>query len=887
MPAFATPPPYRPNRSSFWQDSFYYLDVSNLPVKADSSAITADILSFHQANFGDGVRFLPYGLQRWNTGSSSGYFVDSLPSNLDPAKQRVTWASNTSWLQQPGKHLYWSGLRQQGATRNFLGQYSAVTFGDRHAICYSESSNELLEVIGYSGYSAACIVATTYNLSSYNLPFAPNGTSPTGAIAPRIPVAPFFFTYQDLMDCGSDGDLGHMIGFVLKDYRNVRQWPSRQGDGTRSTGPKSGEVLRLSADFNLASLPNDWTRAIARTLQKHGMLLFDRSDFPRIVTCNDPLWPVNFDVTFKWDQFEAVDLSSVEGAANSIRLSITNAGNEVPVPSFTYSPQSGAFPLTVNFNASASTDPDGTIVSYAWNFGDGTSGTGVTASHTYTAPGTYSPTLTVTDNDGASSSVAASGWSPQYVLDTPPDKVRFGVSVDPSSTAKTKFEDPISKPLSMYRRFFSWNQAVNGNMRTELITNNTAGRSTWLSFKTPETTTTWRDVAAGTYQAQVDAFLVGLRDTGINTWLTPYHEPEDNAAGEAPGNGSVLSGTASEWRAMVRYIETRRKAVNATNVLIVPVLMAITFNSGTRDDADWMLLEADFPLYGIDPYTNDWATSPARLTSASFTAAVSALEAYGKDIAIAECGGAIGTTNARPVGLWAGFVQECLDHDIKACCWFDFGNNALNTSPADPSGTTYAAVLATFAGSSNYNLGRTASTSPTSGSISVTGTAPANVPPTAVATSAASSGVAPFATSFASSGSSDSDGTIVSRLWNFGDGTTSTAVNPSKTYTTPGTYVVTLTVTDDDGATGTSTRVVTVGQHRPTAVATANVSTGVAPLTVSFDATGSTDSRGYRITGYTWNFGDGTTATGAVATHTYTTAGTYTVTLTAISDDTA
>ncbi|MEG3788676.1 M4 family metallopeptidase [Lysobacter sp. CCNWLW3] len=59
--------------------------------------------------------------------------------------------------------------------------------------------------------------------------------------------------------------------------------------------------------------------------------------------------------------------------------------------------------------------------------------------------------------------------------------------------------------------------------------------------------------------------------------------------------------------------------------------------------------------------------------------------------------------------------------------------------------------------------------------------------------------------------STDSDGTIASRSWNFGDGTTSTATNPSKTYATAGTYTVTLTVTDDDGATNTKTSSVTVG----------------------------------------------------------------------------
>jgi PKD repeat protein len=82
---------------------------------------------------------------------------------------------------------------------------------------------------------------------------------------------------------------------------------------------------------------------------------------------------------------------------------------------------------------------------------------------------------------------------------------------------------------------------------------------------------------------------------------------------------------------------------------------------------------------------------------------------------------------------------------------------------------------------------------------------PANVAPTAGFNFTTSGLTANF-----TDASTDSDGTIASRSWNFGDGTTSTATNPSKTYSAAGTYTVSLTVTDNGGLSNTTSRSVTV-----------------------------------------------------------------------------
>lgn len=77
------------------------------------------------------------------------------------------------------------------------------------------------------------------------------------------------------------------------------------------------------------------------------------------------------------------------------------SSNQPPIAQASANPASGVAPLTVQFKGDGSSDPDGTVVSYNWTFGDGQSSNAQNPTHTYNNPGTYGATLTVTDNDGA------------------------------------------------------------------------------------------------------------------------------------------------------------------------------------------------------------------------------------------------------------------------------------------------------------------------------------------------------------------------------------------------------------------------------------------------------------------------------------------------------
>ena len=217
-------------------------------------------------------------------------------------------------------------------------------------------------------------------------------------------------------------------------------------------------------------------------------------------------------------------------------------------------------------------------------------------------------------------------------------------------------------------------------------------------------------------------------------------------------------------------------------------------------------------------------------------------------------------------------------------CWFSLDGGTAEDHPTGSWTHTF-----TTPGSSTLGL-RVVDATALAGSTStpLVINSATNLSPTAVIVPSATSCSPGASLDFASTGSSDADGSIVSYRWRFSDDQSeATTSATSHTFATAGTVTVTLTVTDDGGATGTAvtTVVVSATANEPPVVVDATVPGDVRPNTdFTCDGRGVYDPENGVVT-LVWDFGDGTaTSTGETATHRYGAEGTYTVGLTATDD---
>ena len=215
----------------------------------------------------------------------------------------------------------------------------------------------------------------------------------------------------------------------------------------------------------------------------------------------------------------------------------------------------------------------------------------------------------------------------------------------------------------------------------------------------------------------------------------------------------------------------------------------------------------------------------------------------------------------------------CLD----ACTYsWTFGDGSTGTGRI---------VSHTFASAGTYTVALTATDAAGTSASAVQAVVVANVlAPTVALAVAPSPPLAGQVATFTATATPATGHGISSYVWNFGDGSTATTTGPTttKTYSAVGTYVVTVTVTDDLGQTASASLQFAIVGSGVTASFTASPTNPTTATTVQFNGVASTASAGATITQWAWNFGDGNTSTASspLTSHQFGAARTYVVRLT-------
>jgi len=191
-----------------------------------------------------------------------------------------------------------------------------------------------------------------------------------------------------------------------------------------TTPPIITNITVTNITYDSATIKWD-TDEFANSLVKYGISsgAYTKQEYDELFVKNHSVSLYNLSPGTKYYfVVKSVDLSG--NSVESSEYSFTTSGtlNQPPIASFTYSPEKPVVNQTITFNASSSYDPDGTIVSYEWDFGDGnvTNTTHEILNHSYSEAGNYEVTLTVTDDDGAANSTTKeiTIYPPTTIFDT-------------------------------------------------------------------------------------------------------------------------------------------------------------------------------------------------------------------------------------------------------------------------------------------------------------------------------------------------------------------------------------------------------------------------------------------------------------------------------------
>jgi PKD repeat protein len=404
------------------------------------------------------------------------------------------------------------------------------------------------------------------------------------------------------------------------------------------------------------------------------------------------------------DAFGLPGIGASASASPLLDIWAAPVGNQAPVAAFS----SSCSGLGCTLNGSGSVDPDGSISSYAWVFGDSQTGSGVTPSHTYASDGTYSVRLTVTDDQGATDSVthqvsvSAGGGAVSFV----------GAAHGPPGSVKIQ---QLTVPASV-----------------------TAGDTMVLVF-TRATTVAWTGPGGVSGWNQLDSF----DNAGVTS--TVWRKTASGA--DAGTSVQFTSGTFS--KGVLELVVYRNVATGA----------AVLAHSGDSTQT---------------AHTTPTVSAPA---------------------------------GARVLSVWS-------DKSSGTTVWTAPGTVTTRDTAIGTGDGRYGVLVADSGGPVNAgsygNLTATTDATSNRGDMWTIALPAAGPPPNSPPVAAFSSSCTARSCSFDGSGSADPDGSINSYAWTFGDSGVGSGVAPAHGYATDGTYSVTLTVTDNQGATGSVTHQLSV-----------------------------------------------------------------------------
>ncbi|MEM8730649.1 MAG: PKD domain-containing protein [Pseudomonadota bacterium] len=590
--------------------------------------------------------------------------------------------------------------------------------------------------------------------------------------------------------------------------------------------------------------------------------------------------------------------------------------NAPPEPRFEIPPRAVSVSEVASLDASGSTDSDGTILSWIWDFGDGRSGEGETVDYAWTQPGTFTVTLTVIDDSGTASSTQfiqrdiVVDASP--VAQAGPDQFVTASEVSFDGSGSTDSDGTVAQ----------WDWDFGDGLTA-------SGAQVTHAYARPgvyEVSLVVRDDSGAPLNQDRDTLTVTVNAAPIADAGPPLRV--------APGEGFEVSGKASvdPDGTIAEYLwdlpdGTSRRGQTASHAIEEPGLHRIgltvfdDFRGGAAQDEGEILITVNAPPVAV--------AGADLLVAPGDTVAFDGGQSYDPDGEIVSWRWEfddLGTPlDAKRVerayetaGVWSAELIVTDDSGVENASARDALTVRVNHRPVADAGAEIEsdALIVTLSaeGSSDADgdaliyawdfgdgapevLGQVVThVFPDSGVYPVTlrvddGTGLSNA--TASDDTVVAINARPIADAggnravcsgepilFDATSSVDPDGGLLSYAWDFGDGTTSDLSNPTKTYEFPGTYPITLRISNATGtALGTDVdRVAALVREAPLANAGPD-RTVCTNQSVRFDGSESTDVDG-AVNAFSWDFGDGGIASGEQPVHVFATAGDYTVTLT-------